>query len=286
MSVESKPTHITEKKFCWLPTFDIDVAFAYRHKPIFLLILRSMYELFQFQFKSLLERFKTLFLNQKDPYDTYGFIHSIHKNGIKPIFFWLVAPSRNKYDTNISPFNPEIKSLINKWSEIYDIGIHPSYTSNFNPENINTEKNILQNIITKPVTKSRQHYLMLKLPATYRRLIDNSITDDYTMGYHNTVGFRAGTSFPFLWYDLENEQTTTLRVHPFCIMDVALKNHMELSSNEAWLITKKIIDTLKKADGIFMSIWHNSSFSEIHGWSGWKEFYQEIDDYCHAINEM
>ncbi|NJO69236.1 MAG: hypothetical protein HC830_08110 [Bacteroidetes bacterium] len=64
------------------------------------------------------------------------------------------------------------------------------------------------------VTKSRQHFLRLKFPGTYHRLMQEGITDDYSMGFHDKPGFRAGIAMPYPFYDLVNEKETTLTVHP------------------------------------------------------------------------
>ena len=95
------------------------------------------------------------------------------------------------------------------------------------------EKERLENITDKPLLRSRQHYIKLFLPSTYRFLLEIGITDDYSMGFTDEIGFRAGTSHSFQWYDLSNEIETQLKVHPFCVMDVTLKNYLKLTPQQA-----------------------------------------------------
>jgi len=75
--------------------------------------------------------------------------------------------------------------------------------------------------------------LRLNLPDTYRNLIDEDITDDYSMGYAALPGFRAGICSPYNFYDLDIEVETKLRVHPFMVMDGTLKDYMKLTPTDA-----------------------------------------------------
>ena len=79
------------------------------------------------------------------------------------------------------------------------------------------EKSWLEEITGETISASRQHYLKLKLPVTYQQLIKNGIEEDYTIGYHDAYGFRAGTCKPFLFFDVEKNETTKLRLFPFAV---------------------------------------------------------------------
>ena len=96
------------------------------------------------------------------------------------------------------------------------------------------------------------------------------------MGYPDQVGFRAGTSQSFYWYDLENDLQTKLRIHPFCVMDVTLKQYLKLNPEQAFRQVQQILVQLKALRGQFTIIWHNSSFYGREGWVGWKKLYQDI----------
>ena len=117
---------------------------------------------------------------------------------------------------------------------------------------------------------------MLKLPETYRRLIELDITDDYTMGYNQMVGFRAGICTPFRFYDLDNEQVTPLRVHPFAVMDATLKYYMKVNPEDAMNHIQPLIDEVRAVHGDFVSLWHNESLSENRIWNGWEKVYRQL----------
>jgi hypothetical protein len=197
---------------------------------------------------------------------------------LKPIFFWLLG-DYGKYDKNISHHNLDLQNLILNIASKYAVGIHPSYRSNQDPTILKMEINRLNHIL-KPIDMtvqwSRQHFLKLTLPETYRRLLDAGITDDYTMGYADQIGFRAGVAIPFNWYDIENETITDLKIHSFQVMDVTLQQYLKLSPDEAIAAVKPLIESIKTLGGTFTTLWHNSSLSETNEWCGWRAVYENI----------
>ncbi|PSR13118.1 MAG: hypothetical protein C7N36_09235, partial [Bacteroidetes bacterium] len=129
--------------------------------------------------------------------------------------------------------NNAYQQLIRSTTTWSDSGIHPSYRSFGNLARLRTEQQRLATILDQPVSHSRQHFLRLQLPQTYQQLLAAGIRHDYTMGYAEVPGYRAGTTEPFRWYDLNREQTTDLWVHPFVAMDVTLQNYQGLSASAA-----------------------------------------------------
>lgn len=90
------------------------------------------------------------------------------------------------------------------------------------------------------------------------------------MGYAEKIGFRAGISEPFLWFDLSENAATNLLLHPFCIMDVTLRVYMQLTPDVAFVRAKKMIDQTTKIGGQAVLLWHNSSLSDWEEWEGWR----------------
>ena len=54
----------------------------------------------------------------------------------------------------------------------------------------------LERIINEEVKLSRQHFLKLDIPKTYRNLIELSIEHDYTMGYAPTLVLEQAFAHP------------------------------------------------------------------------------------------
>jgi hypothetical protein len=94
------------------------------------------------------------------------------------------------------------------------------------------------------------------------------------MGYASQVGFRAGTSLPFFFYDLDMETQTQLLVHPFAIMDGTLNEYLQLTTDEAQYLVKEIMNSVKEVNGRFVSLWHNETLTENRHWDTWKKVYE------------
>jgi hypothetical protein len=265
-----------EKKYNYIPTIDIDNAYAYRGKSMTRTIGGYLRALVKSNMDDFRRRKNVLSRKENDPYETYDFQFEIHKKyDLSPIYFFLLgdwAPN----DKNLPHTSPLMESLIKNISAKAETGIHPSFASNQNPEKIKIEKERLEKIKNLPVIKSRQHFLKLKFPDTYQNLISAGITDDYTMGYADEIGFRAGTCTPYKWYDLEKEEETNLTIHPFAVMDGTLNNYLKLSPAEAIIIVKDIIGEIKDVSGEFITIWHNETLSDWKEWKGWKEIYEKV----------
>ncbi len=228
------------------------------------------------QNKNLKEKINVLLNKNQDPYDTYDYQFNIHKKfSIRPIYFFLLA-DYGLNDKNISIKNKPFQSLIKSIADYYDIGIHPSYASNTVKEKLLTEIKRLQEITHKNITKSRQHFLKLTLPSTYRDLIDNDIKNDYSMGYASKTGFRASICSPYHFYDLDTEMETELMIHPFCIMEGTYQYYEKTSPDKALEEIKEIIYVIKKVDGTFISVFHNESLSDKGIWKGWRNVYEKM----------
>jgi hypothetical protein len=191
------------RSYSYLSTVDIDNAWAYKEKGIlrtFGALLRSLASL---QMKNFSERIAVLSGRMKDPYDTYDLLFSIqNKYNLRMIFFFLLG-DYDVNDKNVSSNNRNFKKLIKQISDYYEIGMHPSFASNERTRLLRIEQLRLKKITHRDVTRSRQHFLKLSFPNTYRNLIDADIREDYTMGFSGEIGFRAGICTPFYFYDLE-----------------------------------------------------------------------------------
>lgn len=258
-------------------TLDIDLAWAYKHKGWWRTAATLIKKLLRFNVSALKEQLAVLAGQKPDPFFTFSYIQAVHQQqNIDPTFFFLLG-DYGKYDKNVSPKSFALKALIQSLQEQYRIGIHPSYgASTGNGTQLQKEVNRLMKITGQPPNLSRQHFLKLHLPQTYRQLIAAGITSDYTMGYAAQTGFRASIASPFPWYDLEQEKITALMLLPFQAMDVTLKQYLQLSPSEALENITKLVHSIQTYGGCFSIIWHNSSLSQLGGWENWRATYAKI----------
>lgn len=258
---------ITLSEFSFLPTYDIDMAWSYRNKGL----LRNLGGLLK---GSVANRLAVLTGKIGDPFDVYDWLDAFHRQyHLHPLYFFLLAGNRSRYDKNISPSNPAFQKLIKEHNKKYTLGIHPSWQSNRRPELLQQEIGSLASITGSQVIASRQHYIALAMPKTYRALINAGITDDYSMGYGSINGFRASVNHPFRWYDILKEEKTTLTIHPFCFMDANSYYEQGQSVEETKTELEHFLKVCKQSGGKMITIFHNSFLGTDHQFKGWKELY-------------
>lgn len=269
-------TPFVSTRYHYISTIDIDNAYAYLEKGFMRTAGAFVRSFAQFNFSELLDRTKVLTGFMKDPYDTFELQLALqNKHRLKVIYFILLSEYGTN-DKNVPPDSKKFQSLIKSLADYAEVGIHPSYGSNKEPKRLRKEIGLLNKILKREVTKSRQHFLKIRLPNTYRQLMEYDITDDYSLGYATDVGFRASICSTFLFYDLDLEQTTNLRIHPFAAMDATLKYYMKVPPSEALNHIRPLIEEVRAVDGTFISLWHNESLSENFLWAGWKDVYHKM----------
>ncbi len=251
-------------------TYDIDIAWSYRNKGI----IRNLGGFFV---KPSVERLKVLMGMQKDPFDSYHYLDKIHEAyNLQPTYFFLVAGYSSRYDKNITPHNPAMKALIAKHAARYEIGIHPSWNSNGNFRRLSKEIKTLEKAGNKKINKSRQHYIYFQMPGTFESLIDSGIEEDFSMGYGSINGFRASVATPFFWYNLSKEESTSLRMVPFCFMDANSHYEQHLSPESAYEEMMKLYNACCEVRGMFCCIFHNNFLGEDPQFKGWKLLHERF----------
>ncbi|HEX5668067.1 MAG TPA: hypothetical protein VFX73_04630 [Chitinophagaceae bacterium] len=264
-----------KRVFSFIPTYDIDMAWAYLHKGV-VRNAGALLKLFMAgDLKQLVKRAEVLRGKRPDPFDVYEWLDALHlKFSLKPYYFFLVASGSSKYDKNIPPGNKYMRSLISYHAAGYITGIHPSWASRNREDLFIKEKDLLSSLIGTSVVHNRFHYIAFELPEGYRKLLRNGIKSDHSMGYGSTNGFRASVSTPFPWYDLEKDVPTDLMIHPYCWMDANSYYEQLYTTAQAFSELKRYHDVVKAAGGQLMTISHNNFFSDEPGFAGWKEVYE------------
>lgn len=258
--------------FTFLPTYDIDIAWSYKHKGL----LKTFGAVLKYP-ATLAKRLRVLSGKETDPYDSYAWLQQLHEQyQVQPIWFFLLAKRQSKYDKNISSSKPALQQLIRSTVSKDSIALHPSTQSTVNTTLLKEEKDLLQWISRKKITATRNHYIQFHLPHSYRTLIDHDFTEEHSMGYGTVNGFRASTSHSFLWFDLEKEETSALRVHPFAYMEANSFYELHQSPDEALKEIKQLCAEVQKVNGTFISIFHNHFLGTEPMFKGWREMYESF----------
>ena len=257
-------------------TINVNEVYAYKNLGLFRHTVGIFKDVYSLKFDKIIRRFSVIFGLKKDPHDKYQEIIELAKANNKKLIFFFLFSEYNTYDKNVSFSNYSFKMLIKSLIDYTPFGILFSYFTLNNPKKVTKEKNRLEAVVNRPVVKSRQHFNRLEIPRTYQMLIENDITEEYTMGYHTHLGFRAGTCTHFYFYDLEYEIQTPLKVLPFCVMDELMKNKMGLSTDEAKAKIKKLQEEVKVVNGLFISIFHTSTMSDVNDGEDWSGVYKAM----------
>jgi hypothetical protein len=260
--------------FSQINTIDIDVAYAYKGKPFFRQCGGLIKSLLQFNQWDLTQRCK-YYLGGKDVFDTYNYLEQVLSVSKTANVFFFELGKYGTFDKNL-PLNQTLKNLIIRLSKIGDIGIHPSYLSNTETQELTREIQALENVLGHKVAQSRQHYLKLEFPMTYENLISNGIATDYSMGFADHIGFRAGISVAYPFFNLETNEKRPLQILPFQLMEGTLKDYQNLTLEEAVQMGLEMRQIVADVKGTFVSIFHNSSLSDSGEWKGWIQLFESL----------
>jgi hypothetical protein len=265
-----KPAHFT-----FVPTYDIDEAYSYRHKAWWRSAGAAVKDLLLGQWNRFSLRRSVLNKKMDDPFDSYSRIDDLHRPfAVKPHYFFLVPAKTGKYDRNILPAETAMQVLIKRHAEKYSTGVHPSWQSGDDPALIKSEIQTIEKITQQKVVSSRQHFIRFTLPHTYRLLIEAGIKEEYSMGYGSINGFRASVASSFYWYDLEKEEQTYLQVFPFCYMEANSFYEQKFTPQQALEEMRKYYTAVKAVHGMFITIWHNTFLGTDEKFAGWREVYE------------
>lgn len=155
--------------------------------------------------------------------------------------------------------------------------LRPCTTDKEKSNTLKTDLLKLGKIQNSAINFRSQQLELLKLPTCYLHLLSAGITSDYSMGYSDNVGFRAGTSTPFNWYDLQLEKVTPIEVKSYSVSDTAI--HYQ-SAGDAIKTIKDFIDAVKLVDGHFYSSWQLKNLSENVKFKKWKAVFEEMIKYA------
>ncbi len=263
-----------KSEYSFTSTIDVDNAFAYSNKGIWRSIGGLGKSIIARNWNDITARIRTLIGAIPDPYDTYTYLQQAHQNANATAIYFFLLGNRGAYDKNVAHTNAALRKLIEQLDKSAQVGIHPSFQSNHDTALVALEKLRLEEIVSAPITRSRQHFIMLSLPSTYQNLVKCGIKEDYSMGYATHLGFRASTAIPYLHYDLSSEECTALRIFPFACMDGTFKHYLKQTPQQSMLEIERLVEGVRKVDGHFIAIWHNETVRNTGEWRDWRQAFE------------
>ena len=201
------------------------------------------------------------------------------RHGFRGVFFFQTAeagPFDEGYGAERSrPLVEEIQA------RGHTIGFHPGYRAGGDRAVFEAEKARADALIGGPGYPVRMHYLRLRAPETWRWMAAAGLREDWSLGYADRAGFRAGTCWPFRPFDLEADRELDVEVVPLIAMEGTLKQRMGLDPRGMVDKALALAGRCRAVGGDFVFLWHNSSF--IFEWDEYVPAYAEILDRLAAL---
>ena len=270
-----KELQFHRKSFKFIPTYDIDIAWKYKHKGWWRSFGGCLSSAVKGEWSDLTERIAVLRNNQKDPFEAYEWLDALHLYcRMKPYYFFLLAETPRGYDKNISPSNKHLQQLIAYHAARDKVGIHPSWQSGDDKRLLKEEIGWLEFITGQKPKYSRQHYIRFRLPETYEELIGTGLEKDFSMGYGDVNGFRASIASSFKWFNLTKNEATPLVIFPFCFMDANGFYEQKVTAQQAFSELMQFYYVVKKVNGMLITIWHNNFLGGEKQFKAWKNVYE------------
>jgi len=266
-----------KREFKIMPTVDVDQLFRYHN------FTKVAIQTLRFIGKGKISKtweylggyFKTIMGNALDPFNTYNkLMLSSERINTKSYFFFLSGVSKEDGE---SPMKDKrlTKILDCIRSRGHYIGFHAGFDTFDNPVLWKKAKNNLDEVTGFKNKFGRQHYLRFDVPLTWNIWEESKMEWDCTLGYATVPGFRCGTCFEFSVFNILRREQLNLKEYPLLIMDVTLKYYLGLTSQEAIDTIREIKTNVKKFNGNFVFLWHNSSFN-INEWRNYREVFEEL----------
>ena len=255
-------------------THDIDFLEYYRH---FRGIVGGILHDFR-NFKNIIRSLSDIKNDKAYTFDFFVEQDEKVKNAEK-IYFVKAAKKAKKFDCpqynlNGNDFQNLVKFLRQNGCKI---GLHSSYNSFFNQQDIENEQDRISKAISENVTSHRTHFLRILPPNQSKFYIKAGITDDFTLGFADIAGFRLGTCRPVRWLNPQTLEIEDITLYPLLIMECTLsnENYMNLDFETAFETCKNLINQVKKHNGELVLLWHNTSvIPNANGYQ--RELYEKI----------
>lgn len=214
---------------------------------------------------------------QKDPFDNFDYLMDLSEEiGTKSYFFFM-GRGVTKFDNAYRSDDQFIKELVRKIKQRgHYIGMHASYNSFNNPDQFRREKEELEKNLDSQISFGRQHYLRFEVPTTWQIWEDNGMSWDSTLSYADKEGFRCGTCYEFSVFNVLSRKKLKLKEKPLVVMEGSFVHYQPKVTPDE--MEKKIIiliNKVRKYNGEFVFLWHNSSFNTIT-WRNYQHIYESV----------
>lgn len=227
--------------------------------------------------KNSLQKVKVTLGLQKDPFDTFDYLMDVSERvGAKSYFFFMghgLTKFDNMYDSG-DKFTKELISKIKKRG--HNIGIHPTYNAYNSKIQVKKEKQELEKNLDTKITFGREHFLRFEVPTTWQIWEDNGMQWDSTLSFADKEGFRCGVCYEYSVFNILTREKLKLKEKPLIVMEGSFATYQpNIKVGDMENKIKYLINQVRKYDGEFVFLWHNSSFNTSM-WEKYQYIYEKV----------
>ena len=161
--------------------------------------------------------------------------------------------------------------------EGWEIGLHGSYQSAVESGLLIDERRQLEEVVGRPIISTRQHWLHYDVRTTPRLQTEAGFSVDSTQGFNRSIGFRAGTAFPYWCWDHQAGQSLPVLEVPQHIMDGGLfsTHALEYDADLAIEHSLQLMNAVERVGGCLTLSWHPYNVNDDKCWTVYKTLLEE-----------
>jgi peptidoglycan/xylan/chitin deacetylase (PgdA/CDA1 family) len=214
-----------------------------------------------------------------DPYWRFeDLLEAERDRGVRSTFYVLGGHLHPADGRDFGPLRARLVEVLSDWDA--EIGLHPSYTAAEDLDVLAAEKRALE-ALAGPIDGLRYHYLRVDPHRNMAPLRALGIAHDSSLGWAETLGFRAGIAQAFRPWGFERDEPLDLVEIPLAAMDATLAEprYLGLSVAEAEHRLVGLLDVAAEHGGAFSVVWHTERFDpgSARGWDRlWFRFIDAV----------
>ena len=261
-----------KKKMVIHPVIEAAQPYAYKQKGFFRTAIGFADGLLKGKFRDVIDRAQVVLGIKRDPLDTFKWIvNKANRSDFKLTVFFLLGNALS-FGESMNTHRQKFNLLIKYVADYKEVGLIFSFNSLKDYELLKSEKRRLQAITNRALGSSINAEYLVNLPDIYRHLVELEVKRDFTMVFRDTIGWRAGTCTPFLFYDLDYEIKSPLVIHPSAMTTLAFQKKYAADIEK---VVTNMLKTVADVNGHFTMIFSNKDFSPSENNKIWRSIFAE-----------
>lgn len=261
-----------KKKIVIHPVIEAAQTYAYKQKGFFRTVVGYVDSFFHAKFRNILTRTQVILGFKRDPLDTFKWmVNKATRSNFDLTVFFLLGNALS-FNESMNTHREKFKMLIKYVSDYKEVGLIFSFNSLKDYQLLKNEKRRMQEITNRALESSVNSEFLVNLPDIYRHLVELEVKRDFTMVFRDTIGFRAGTCTPFLFYDLDYEIKTPLIIHPSAMTTFAFQQKY---TSDIEKTVSNMLNVVNEVNGTFTMIFSNKDFSFSENNKVWRTIFSE-----------